>query len=142
MEEKIRQLDMMSSIYSCAVVTIIALTGRHANAGLPGVSGPRLAQVKESINGCVLFTNPQHVTLEEKAATYSSRAWTLQEDLLSRRKLIFTKSLVSFGCLLSKVDEGMDVNTFPSKSPPQHPVQPAMHLIYSQNSVSFTIKCL
>ncbi|KAF3007241.1 hypothetical protein E8E14_009234 [Neopestalotiopsis sp. 37M] len=109
--EKIKQLDMMSSIYGCATVTIIALVGKHADAGLPGISTPRFTQVKETIDGCTIFTGPQHLTLEQETATYSSRAWTYQEELLSRRVLTFTQSLVAFRCRVFDVDETMDTKT-------------------------------
>ncbi|KAI0465619.1 heterokaryon incompatibility protein-domain-containing protein [Xylaria cf. heliscus] len=124
MAAKIKQLDMMSTIYGCATVTIVAVMGKNANAGLPGVSIPRLAQVKETIDGRVLFTSPQHFSPEVQATTYSTRAWTLQEYLLSRRSLIFTSSMVVFSCLGGDIEERMDMSTLPSNPPSSpHPMQ-------------------
>ncbi|KAH6646973.1 hypothetical protein BKA67DRAFT_540441 [Truncatella angustata] len=138
MKEKTKQLDMMSSIYSCVTVTIIALTGKYVDAGLPGISTARLAQLKENINGCIVFTSPQHLTLEMQTATYSSRSSTLQEDLLSRRRLIFTQSVVVFNCSVGDVDEGMDITTLPREPFLQHPIQSTVHKIYSPHPARTT----
>ncbi|KAE8395072.1 heterokaryon incompatibility protein-domain-containing protein [Aspergillus alliaceus] len=136
MKAKIKQLDMMSTIYSCATVTIVALTGKHANAGLPGVSVPRLAQVKENIDGVTLFTIPQHYTLERGGALWSRRAWTMQEELLSRRSLVFTPSQVVFNCLVCEVEEGLDVTTFPDKPLGIHPHGLQLQKLYAAVPVS------
>jgi hypothetical protein len=138
MKDKVKQLDMMSTIYGCATVTIIALTGEHANAGLPGISVPRLTQVKENIDNCTLFTIPQHFALEEQAAIWSCRAWTLQEGMLSRRSLVFTQSQVAFVCLCGRIEEGLDVATVPNISLGTHPLESTIQKLYAPNPVRVT----
>ena len=83
---------MMSTIYRCATVTIIALTGGHSNAGLHGVSVPRVMQVEEAIDGQHFFTVPQIIEKEEGASKWHSRAWTYQEMHFSTRMLTFAES--------------------------------------------------
>lgn len=113
LEAKIEQLNMMATIYGYAALTIVALTGQDSNAGLSGLSVPRPMQVKEEVNGHVLFTVPPDVDSEIERSTWSSRAWTLQEELISRRRLHFTECQVEFSCLLGSVWEGADMATFP-----------------------------
>lgn len=139
MQDKLKQLDMMSTIYGCSTITIIALTGKHANAGLPGISVPRLTQVKENIDGCTLFTSPQHITLEIQAAIWSGRAWTLQEELMSKRSLIFTQSQVVFRCLDSQIEEGLDVATIhPNDYPQRHPAISTIDKVVALDFVKIT----
>jgi hypothetical protein len=122
MEEKRKQLDMMGTIYNCATVTLVAETGDHGDAGLSGISAPRLAQLKENIDGYVLFTVPQEHDLEVEDATWSRRAWTYQEELLSRRMLRFNESQVLFDCVINQFEEGMDTTTFIKDAPPGSPI--------------------
>jgi hypothetical protein len=76
LKEKIQQLNMMATIYGCATVTIVALHGTNSNAGLPGVSVPRPAQVAEEIDGHTLLTIPQDIFVAREDAGWSTRAWT------------------------------------------------------------------
>ncbi|KAM3073192.1 hypothetical protein ACMFMG_008904 [Clarireedia jacksonii] len=101
MKEKQKQLDMMATIYDCATVTLVAET--------------------ENIGGCVLFTVPQEYKLEAKESTWSHRAWTMQEELLSRRLLRFHQSQVLFDCVIGHLEEGMDTTTFFKDGPSQLP---------------------
>jgi hypothetical protein len=121
MIEKRKQLDMMATIYDCATVTLVAETGEDSNAGLSGISAPRLIQLKENIDGYVLFTVLQEYNLEAKGSTWSHRAWTMQEELLSRRLLRFTESQVLFDCAVGHLEEGLDPTTFVKDGPFQLP---------------------
>ncbi|RYP52965.1 hypothetical protein DL768_001959 [Monosporascus sp. mg162] len=136
MKDKLKQLDLMSTIYGCATVTIIALTGEHASAGLPGISVPRLTQVEENVDGCILFTTPQHIDLERQAAIWSRRAWTLQEELLSRRRLVFTQSQVGFNCFASGFEEELDVATLPNYYAERQPILAEIEKLYAMESDS------
>ncbi|PQE25831.1 hypothetical protein CJF30_00000546 [Rutstroemia sp. NJR-2017a BBW] len=122
MEEKRKQLDLMGTIYNCATVTLVAETGDDGDAGLSGISAPRLAQLKENIDGYVLFTVPQEHDLEVEDVTWSRRAWTYQEELLSRRMLRFNESQVLFDCVINQFEEGMDTTTFIKDGPPELPI--------------------
>jgi hypothetical protein len=55
LENRIMQLNMMATIYGCATLTIVALTGANSNAGLSDISVSRPAQATETIDGEALF---------------------------------------------------------------------------------------
>lgn len=111
--EKEKQLKMMDMIYSSATLTLIAMAGTNSNVGLPGVSprNPRATQIKESIGGLTFFTVPPVVTAERAVSTWASRAWTLQEEVLSRRHLFFTSTQVEFQCSRNRIPESLDTDT-------------------------------
>lgn len=86
-------ISNMDAIYEAAYLTIIAATGNDGEYGLPSVSRTVRALAEELIppwNGIVFseFSGPHLRQFQN--STYSTRAWTFQEDLLSRRRLIFT----------------------------------------------------
>jgi hypothetical protein len=136
-----QQLNMMATIYGCATLTIIALTGNSADAGLAGVSVPRPSQLKETIDGYRFFTIPQDILVERATATWSTQAWTLQEEVLSMRVLQFTESQVDFSCLMGSVWEGTDPDTGFKGGWTQRSAQPLMRLITRPELVS-TRSCL
>jgi len=106
LKEKMQQRGMMATIYGSATLTIVALTGKNSNAGLAGVSVPRPHQISETIDGHKLFTVPQYISVDRKVSNWSTRAWTLQEELLSLRLLQFTESQVEFNCSVDSFWEG------------------------------------
>ncbi|KAJ4857180.1 heterokaryon incompatibility protein (HET) domain-containing protein [Trichoderma breve] len=67
------QIRQMGAIYSNAEVTIIAAAGQDENYGLSG--------------------DPQAAI---KSSKWSTRGWTFQEAVLSRRRLVFTEQQVYF----------------------------------------------
>ncbi|KAK0710550.1 heterokaryon incompatibility protein-domain-containing protein [Apiosordaria backusii] len=107
--EKEKQLKMMDRIYSSATLTLVAVAGDSSNAGLPGVGRPRTHQVRETIAGHTFFTVPPTALAEMHASTWSTRAWTLQEELLSRRYLYFTSTHAEFACAEHRVPESLEV---------------------------------
>jgi len=111
--DKEQQLKMMDMIYSSATLTLIAMAGTNSNVGLPGVvaTNPRVTQIKESIGGLTFFTVPPTVTAERTVSTWASRAWTLQEEVLSRRHLIFTTNQLEFHCSRQSIPESLDTDT-------------------------------
>ncbi|KAK4163301.1 heterokaryon incompatibility protein [Cladorrhinum sp. PSN259] len=93
-------IAVMDDIYERSWFTIIAAGGKDASFGLPGVqSGSRSAAKlsHEIMPGLHLGID---ITLESslKHSVYSTRAWTLQEQLLSRRALFFADDRVVFRC--------------------------------------------
>ncbi|OQO08602.1 hypothetical protein B0A48_06472 [Cryoendolithus antarcticus] len=77
-ESKQAQINAMGLIYSAALLTIVQLSGKDANDGLAGARpDPRL----------VLTELPRWIHISRDESSYSSRGWTLQEELLSRRCL-------------------------------------------------------
>ena len=104
---------MMDLIYSSATLTLVAMAGSNSNAGLYGVSRPRTMQVAETIGDCVFFTVPPTVAAERNASVWASRAWTMQEEVLSKRSLFFTDTQAEFTCGGLKIPETLDTQTLP-----------------------------
>jgi Heterokaryon incompatibility protein (HET) len=95
--EKETQIAQMDKIYANAIVTIVAADGRDANAPLKGVSTKRhvdqvVSEVRQNVN--VLIPVPTSKSLEP----WESRAWTLQEKLLSNRLIVFSGGYMIWHC--------------------------------------------
>ncbi|KAK6083881.1 hypothetical protein SCUP515_01577 [Seiridium cupressi] len=91
------QLTQMDSIFGHAVVTIIAAAGQDSQAGLAGITSDRkpgqmAREVAPNVN--VMFP----IQYDDSYGNGDTRAWTLQEKLLSRRRLVFGENHVSFHC--------------------------------------------
>ena len=96
-KEKHTQIRNMHIIYEDAGITIIAGAGEGPEFGLPGVSTPRHPQPKVQIGDYMLVStlDPRSDIAKSK---WNTRAWTYQEALLSRRRLVFTPRQVYFQC--------------------------------------------
>jgi hypothetical protein len=103
-EEKQEQIDIMDKIYGGAELTIVAAAGSHNNYGLPGVSTNRQADQLQESGPVVDLGNIQIVRIDEspqriiQSGTWSTRAWTYQEAILSQRLLYFTEREIYFEC--------------------------------------------
>lgn len=97
----------MCSIYSCAVATIVALSGDSADAGLPGIPPtirnttasfvtPGLHMVERSALERMLSNHTYNYV--DSDCVYNTRAWTFQERLLSNRSIYFLAEQVYFHC--------------------------------------------
>lgn len=87
-------------IYARAHVTVVAGSGKDANAGLPGVrKGSRMwhQPIEEVVPGIKLMVC--HLA-EDYISTsqWDSRAWTFAERMLARRCLLFVNGRVYFQC--------------------------------------------
>ena len=94
------QIRSMDKIYAGAVATIIS-TDPDASSGLPGIGGnyrdpqPAVKLSKE----LTLVSDRGHGFVESVLkTTWSTRGWTYQEAVLSRRCLFFTRRQVYFVC--------------------------------------------
>ena len=120
--QKMQQIRMMDLIYEGAYVTILALHGDSSLYGLPGVTCPeashaqaakqqghsavpmaamgRVTQPYELVDGYPMaVTYPGTFdALSSPGRAYVTRAWTMQEQFLSRRQLIFDREQVHFNC--------------------------------------------
>ncbi|CZR45331.1 uncharacterized protein FPRO_15494 [Fusarium proliferatum ET1] len=99
--QKREQIQMMHKIYRQADLTIIAAAGDSSCYGLPGISTPRARA--PSVDLCVgnhhLVSTGRSVKEAIRGTAWASRAWTYQEGLVSRRKLIFTDEQVYLHCM-------------------------------------------
>ncbi|KAH6667886.1 heterokaryon incompatibility protein-domain-containing protein [Halenospora varia] len=93
-------MEVMDFIYERALLTIVASSGNTANSGLPGVQETSrwISQKIETIAPGVQLAVYIDFDNLLKDATYSNRAWTFQEQLLSRRGLFFLNGEVYFRC--------------------------------------------
>jgi hypothetical protein len=92
------QLQNMHKVYRSAYVTIIAGCGVDPEFGLPGVSTrDRKPQVSVQTHGYSLHCIPD-IEQEISSSKWSTRGWTYQENLLSKRRLVFTETQTYFQC--------------------------------------------
>ncbi|KAG5927289.1 hypothetical protein E4U42_002381 [Claviceps africana] len=88
----------MGEIYSGASLTLIIAAEDDALHGIAGLSTPREHQLSLRLNNALYTTSLVRPDLEVASSKWASRAWTLEEGLLSHRRLIFTPSQVYFQC--------------------------------------------
>jgi hypothetical protein len=97
---KSANIAAMGAIYFNALFTIIAADGDDASYGLRGVgSGSKPRSFQQSIlqlPDCPVLVQGDFQT--ELSSMWSTRGWTYQEQLLSRRLLIFTNGSVVWRC--------------------------------------------
>jgi hypothetical protein len=99
-DDKHNQICNMDSIYSNAKLTIIAAAGENPFFGLPGVRlTPRVPQPWVEVKNHLLVSSLPNPHFEIKNSKWLTRAWTYQEGLLSRRRLVFTHNQVYFQCM-------------------------------------------
>lgn len=105
-----QQIGQMGAIYGNAEVTIIAAAGQDENYGLPGVGRNRPGTQTVAHIGEVAVVwaagDPQAAI---KSSHWSTRGWTFQEALLSRRRLVFTEDQVYFECSAMNIFESLDI---------------------------------
>lgn len=98
----------MNQIYAGAVVTIVALHGRTAEAGLPGVTGtPRQGNQIVAVGSNILISTLSPLTSIIRKSTWSTRGWTFQEARLSRRCLFLSQQQVYFSCQVGTFSEAV-----------------------------------
>ena len=99
-EDKALQIAAMDSIYSSATLTIAAASGATSDTGLPGMSaGPREFQRHiEKMQGIYLSNRPHTFTKAINESVWNSRAWTLQEKIVSTRILYLGAQRCFFTC--------------------------------------------
>ncbi|KAF2669396.1 HET-domain-containing protein [Microthyrium microscopicum] len=108
-DELQRCCENMDYYYERSILTIVAATG-DAYSGLPGVfPTPRDHKrlTREVAPGLHLTTIVDMQTLLRRSA-YSKRAWTMQEEILSNRMLVFINNQVYFKCQRNLYSEAMN----------------------------------
>lgn len=142
--QKQQQLGIMDQIYAGAYATVVALEGDSADAGLRGVSSrnPRTPQPCESVDGyemAVVF--PPNVA-EGRTAKHAHRAWTMQEVLLSHRRIFFGRDQVHYTCMWMNTEETVDESIDPAKMMEQPVVSPDEEFWKAVSSFSFSSSLL
>lgn len=106
------QIPQMARIYAQAVFTIVAAVADTADHGLAGVRLGSRTVSKDVINmsDMSLIAVPeiflhQGRHMELRGCRWRSRAWTLQEELFSKRRLFFNTDRVLWQCSSSTYHE-------------------------------------
>ncbi|KAK3994803.1 heterokaryon incompatibility protein-domain-containing protein [Cladorrhinum sp. PSN332] len=134
-EDKGKQIALMDLIYGHAIVTIATASSEHLDSGISGVSTNRsVMQIAKEVT-----KSPQVnvlVPLENNPdlSPWSTRAWTLQEKLLSRRILLFHHGVVDYYCSSTIMHEDM------SASDAGHIPEPIGWLSLKDNNLSSSVK--
>ncbi|KAK0713458.1 heterokaryon incompatibility protein-domain-containing protein, partial [Lasiosphaeria miniovina] len=112
--DKAAQVRQMDRVYGGAAITIVAATGAHLDAGLAGVGAPRaVAQLarqvtrRPPVNVLLPVATNRNRDGDGTTSPWATRAWTLQEKLLSRRLLVFRDGAVDFCCARGTLHEDM-----------------------------------
>lgn len=96
----------MSVIYGKSTLTIIALTAKDATSGLAGVDdNSRPLKVMPVTENSSLSAHTQNLTVLRDSSVYKSRAWTFQEEIMSRRRLYITDWQYYLACLTETTSE-------------------------------------
>ena len=94
-----QQIMKMGDVYQQSTLTIIACCGNDASYGLPGLEpGTRKVHQVAAVVGHQAMSNMLPWDDIMLASRWSTRAWTMQEKMLSRRKLIITDAVVMWWC--------------------------------------------
>ena len=94
--DQIRQMD---AIYRNSELTIISAAGSDENHGLPGVGiRDRSKQPIVKLHDITVMWLPKDPHESIAQSYWSTRGWTFQEALLSRRRLVFTDEQIYFEC--------------------------------------------
>ncbi|KAF2663792.1 HET-domain-containing protein [Microthyrium microscopicum] len=99
-EAKQKTIHSMGEIYENAALTLIAAAGDDDEHGM--VSKDLVACQKRPIykvgDHYVTTVQPKIPKIAIATSKWSTRGWTYQEALLSRRKLVFTEEMIFFEC--------------------------------------------
>ena len=112
-EDVSEQVGKMDLIYQNAELTIVAAAGNDPTYGLPGV-GER-ERMPHHITTCVKIGEKFLITIDPLSkesligTKWITRAWTYQEGLLSRRRLVFTEEQMFFECYGMYCCESIDL---------------------------------
>lgn len=100
--KKAGELAIMDHIYENATLTIVAMAGSDDTYGLPGTGTEPIVSWNEPsqavLAGHRLVSLSPDILTSVRESEWSTRAWTFQEALLSRRCLLFTPDQVYFIC--------------------------------------------
>ncbi|KIX06397.1 uncharacterized protein Z518_04373 [Rhinocladiella mackenziei CBS 650.93] len=98
-------------VYARAALTVVAGSGKDANAGLPGVRKEsrmfhqEIEEVKPGLRLMVSHLAEDYISTSQ----WDSRAWTFQERMLSRRCLLFVNGRIYYQCRRTTFSEDMEM---------------------------------
>jgi hypothetical protein len=94
---KHEQIQQMDAVYHNSDLTIISAAGLDESNGLPGVgTTSRCPQLVANLGGASVLYAPKDPEKVIKQSHWSTRGWTFQEAVLSRRRLVFTEDQMYF----------------------------------------------
>ncbi|KAI1853979.1 hypothetical protein JX266_001120 [Neoarthrinium moseri] len=111
----------MGNIYANGLVCIVAASGCSAEAGLPGISVPRKRQIQVPIYECgislvsSLKPDPASYSYVD-GSIWSTRGWTFQEYLLSKRIIFFIDGQIMWYCRYTEKTEDTDSELIPKNT--------------------------
>lgn len=103
-------IQNMDEIYTKAQLTIVAAAGKNPHYGLPGVGSRPRSRLRHIEIGDVKLVQILRPGSDTPKSTWWKRAWTYQEGVLSRRKLIFTDHEVFFICNKTHLAESLSMH--------------------------------
>lgn len=99
-QAKYAEIGQMSAIFANASVTIIAANGSNAYSGLPGLQG--ISSPRTCKQDIFNVGRGSKILLQQwqgsETSVWSTRAWTFQELLFSRRRVIFEGDYLRWEC--------------------------------------------
>jgi len=116
-EDLANNISHMDDIYRCSRITIVGAAG-DAQTGLPGLfqDSRDVHQVRERVNGIELMAPLPSLEERLRSSQWRTRAWTFQEEMLSRRRIVFVDGFAYFSC----VEDCWSEDIFEGNDPKQH----------------------
>lgn len=109
-ESKHETIMRMDLIYSAARLAIVAAAGSNHSHGLAGAgSTSRKALKSVKVSKDIAFIPIKHAKDSVSESVWATRAWTLQEGLLARRRLVFTPDQIYFECRQMQMAETLEI---------------------------------
>ena len=95
-----RTIAQMDSVYTSSFLTIVCASGKDSWSGIPGVrQTPRnIFKLVEDVQGVNLTNACLDYEEAEETFVWKLRGWTLQEEFLSNRLLVFSEHQAFFRC--------------------------------------------